>query len=257
MSKPPAFQFYANDFLAATAEWEPELVGAYIRLLSYQWINGSIPSEEKKLKRITGLDVIDMEFSKTVRTKFDIETQDGRLMNLRLENTREDQQAYRQKMSDLSKLGVEARRIKKEQSEQPHDEPHGKSIDELDGEPLQSSSSTSSSTAPSDSTSKKKRGLLMKDVFNPFEETQGFESLWELWLDYRTEKRISKYKPIGLQGAYKKLWEISGGDLSIATKIIHESISNGWTGFFELKSNGKQQQRITRDSVKEFLAKQG
>ncbi len=97
---------------------------------------------------------------------------------------------------------------------------------------------------------KKKRGLLMKDVINPFENIEGFESLWQLWTDYRKEKRISAYKPIGLQGAFKKLWELSGGNIEIATKIIHESISNGWTGLFELKNNGKQ----TTESIFERIA---
>jgi len=49
VAKNPAFQFYANDFLADTAEWTNEEVGAYIRLLSLQWINGSITADINRL----------------------------------------------------------------------------------------------------------------------------------------------------------------------------------------------------------------
>jgi uncharacterized protein YdaU (DUF1376 family) len=36
MNKPPAFQFYADDFLGGTIDLTTEEVGAYIRLLCFQ-----------------------------------------------------------------------------------------------------------------------------------------------------------------------------------------------------------------------------
>jgi len=36
MSKPPAFQFYASDFLVDTIDLSNEELGAYVRLLCYQ-----------------------------------------------------------------------------------------------------------------------------------------------------------------------------------------------------------------------------
>jgi uncharacterized protein YdaU (DUF1376 family) len=43
--KPPAFQFYADDFLAGTADMTQPEVGAYILLLCHQWGRGAIPSD--------------------------------------------------------------------------------------------------------------------------------------------------------------------------------------------------------------------
>lgn len=40
--KPPAFQFYADEYLAGTIAMSLAEVGAYIRLLCYQWLNGDI-----------------------------------------------------------------------------------------------------------------------------------------------------------------------------------------------------------------------
>jgi len=51
MNSPPAFQFYAADWLAdadvtmMTLEEE----GAYIRALAFCWREGSIPADEKRL----------------------------------------------------------------------------------------------------------------------------------------------------------------------------------------------------------------
>ena len=50
----PWFPMYAPDFLTSTMSMAPEVVGAYIRLLCYAWMNGSIPGDMASLQRITG-----------------------------------------------------------------------------------------------------------------------------------------------------------------------------------------------------------
>lgn len=52
MSKAPAFQLYAADFYMDTIGWSCEEVGAYFRLLLYEWINGPLPNDPKKLYTI-------------------------------------------------------------------------------------------------------------------------------------------------------------------------------------------------------------
>lgn len=58
----------------------------------------------------------------------------------------------------------------------------------------------------------------------------------ERWLRYKREKGQS-YKPTGFEGFVKKLMEYSGGNVNVATQIIEKSISNNWSGIFELKNN--------------------
>lgn len=89
--KAPAFQLYADDFLAGTIAMSPAEVGAYIRLLCYQWSNGSIPDDPRKLKRIVGGPV-----SPEVLAKFK-PAGEGRLANQRLELERRKQNDYREK----------------------------------------------------------------------------------------------------------------------------------------------------------------
>ena len=55
-TKPPSFDFFPDDFIAGTYHLPAEAVGIYVRLLCYQWNNGSIPSDENELARVAGVD---------------------------------------------------------------------------------------------------------------------------------------------------------------------------------------------------------
>ncbi|MDE2101741.1 MAG: YdaU family protein [Patescibacteria group bacterium] len=46
---PPAFQFYPDDFVAGTADFTAEEVGAYMLLMCSAWAQGGIPRDTKKL----------------------------------------------------------------------------------------------------------------------------------------------------------------------------------------------------------------
>jgi uncharacterized protein YdaU (DUF1376 family) len=86
--KPPAFQFYADDFLGGTVDLGAEDVGAYIRLLCYQWGRGSIPSSIEVINRVAGCEV-----SREVLAKFP----EGK--NRRMEAERAKQSEYRDKQA--------------------------------------------------------------------------------------------------------------------------------------------------------------
>jgi uncharacterized protein YdaU (DUF1376 family) len=50
----PWFAFYPGDFLASTLDMSPATAGAYIRLLSHQWLSGFIPDDAASRDRIAG-----------------------------------------------------------------------------------------------------------------------------------------------------------------------------------------------------------
>jgi uncharacterized protein YdaU (DUF1376 family) len=54
-SKPPAFQFYAKDFLVGTMEMSLLEIGAYAKLLAWSWDNGPVPADERKRAMILGI----------------------------------------------------------------------------------------------------------------------------------------------------------------------------------------------------------
>lgn len=68
-----------------------------------------------------------------------------------------------------------------------------------------------------------------------------FEDAFTAWLDYKKKQFRFEYKTErSLKAAYADLVRLSGGDPYIATRIVEQSMSNGWKGLFELKSNGTQ-----------------
>lgn len=113
MGKSPAFQLYASDFDMDTASWNNEEVGIYFRLLMYQWVNGSIPSDPKRLSRIVRISA--KKFQKRwqiLKQKFTKKDEDN-LVNLKMEKVRDAQARYREGQSKHGLKGVEVKRKKK------------------------------------------------------------------------------------------------------------------------------------------------
>lgn len=96
-TKPPSFDFFPDDFIAGTYHLPAEAVGIYVRLLCYQWNNGSIPSDENELARVAGVDAAAMRpHMRTVMLKF-MPDGCGGLKNARLEREREHKLAVIEK----------------------------------------------------------------------------------------------------------------------------------------------------------------
>src|SRR4030095_5113747 len=86
---PPAFQFYAGDFLVSTTTFSNEEVGAYIRLLSHQWVNGSVPDDLRALAQILHTSsCVTQRIWQKISPKFSRGT-DKLLRNPRLEEVRQ------------------------------------------------------------------------------------------------------------------------------------------------------------------------
>jgi len=124
LHRAPAFQFYADDFLAGTLDLSQEEVGAYVRLLCHQWNRGSIPVEAEKQQRLAGGSV-----SVDVLAKFRLQP-DGKLVNERLEQERQKQADYREAQRQKGLASAEARRKqpkvnRKSTAVQPSHQPDG------------------------------------------------------------------------------------------------------------------------------------
>lgn len=79
---------------------------------------------------------------------------------------------------------------------------------------------------------KEGEGIFFK---NPFSEN--FLKEWDLWKKFKKDELNFSYKTaLSEQAAMNELVGLSKGDEAAAKKIIHQSIANGWKGFFELKT---------------------
>jgi len=98
MNKPPAFQFYAADYLSDENVTVMSLddEGAYMRLLAYCWIEGSIPADIEQLKMLTKGGSTNLQ--RVVERCFKRHPVDSaRLVHPRLELERQKQIEWREK----------------------------------------------------------------------------------------------------------------------------------------------------------------
>lgn len=143
MNKPPAFQFYADDFLAGTFSMTNEERGLFITLLCRQWTQGHVTAEE--VSRL-GSTVVQPCLNH-VLTKFKPDEL-GNLRNERLERERCKQNAFRAKQSEKGRRSAQLRFNR------------GSTVVQPSGEP--ESNSPSPSPSPSNTPLPPKRGKAEK-----------------------------------------------------------------------------------------------
>lgn len=73
-----------------------------------------------------------------------------------------------------------------------------------------------------------------------------FSEKWNEWIEFRRQRRLPQYVPIGLKGTFTKLKRISYNDEEMAIAIIQQSMDDNYQGLFPLKKeiNGTHQQRV-------------
>jgi uncharacterized protein YdaU (DUF1376 family) len=161
MANSPSYQMYAQDFDMDTATWEIEEIGAYMRLLNYEWINGGLPDNTYKLSKIVRIS--ERKFKKTwenLREKFHLNG-NGLLINSRMEEVREKQRKFIESQSQKGKLGG-----------RPPKSPglsHGLTVEKPD-----ESSSSSSSSSSSIKDKKEKNKHIAKAQKPPSPDVKAF-----------------------------------------------------------------------------------
>lgn len=232
--KAPAFQFYADDFLAGTADMAAEEVGGYIRLLCHQWSKGGIPSDEERSARIAGL--IGSPSIRYVLAKFTLCDGDT-LKNARLEQIRQEQADYKSKQASSGKTGAQKRwdKVKSDGN------PNRVAIATPMATPMANGWRSDSSPSPSPTPNKKDTAAPKSqwDVGFGVElpeslRTDSCLQAVKLWLQYKAEKREG-YKKTGLTAALTK-WsrEFTAADFPTA---VENSIASGWKGIFPKKDS--------------------
>ena len=144
----PAFQFYAADYLAdaRVAVLTLEQEGAYIRLLAYCWIEGSIPADQDSLAKLCkwcpadAIAVVAQLFQQSPNDQM-------RLVHKRLDEEREAQREYREQRSLAGKKSGEVRAKALKSREKVTDVPTAVQQVLDTSSTLQSSSSSSTSAS--------------------------------------------------------------------------------------------------------------
>ena len=215
--KAPAFQFYADDFLAGTITMTNEERGAYIALLCLQWSKGSLT--ENDFQRVC----IGMppHSQRICQDKFQIDA-DGNYRNKRLEAEREKQDQYRKKQTDnANKRWV------------------GNATAYATALPADMPNVCSPSPSPSPNKKDTKAPSSPWDVGFGVELPESFRTenclqAVKLWLQHKSVKRQA-YKKTGLSKALTQ-WsnEFSAAEFP---SIVDHAIASNWAGIFRPKQS--------------------
>ena len=157
MSKAPAFQFYAGDYLASSRVqlMTLEEEGAYIRLLCHCWIAGSIPKDPAQIARLVGKGCSTTLASK-LATMFTVKGDS--LTSDKMEEIRQARQEWIDKCKKGGRASAESRKTLKNNTEQVKGSTKGstkgsstKTPSRVVDDYLQLNGNTSSSTSSSNS----------------------------------------------------------------------------------------------------------
>lgn len=242
MGKPPAFQFYPNDWLSSPTIllMTPSQEGAYIRLLAYCWSDKdcSLPDDDRQLGVLSRLgEQAFTECSSVMREVFvSHPTIDGRLTNTRLldERKRLDDRREQQRQAGI-KSGQSRRKYTNARST-----PVERSVESVGEQPLNSSASASTSV----SSSIKAGGV---DIPGELQSVE-FVSAWADWLDYRKGMR----KTLQPASQERQLRQFAGWGMGRAIAAIEHTIRMGWQGIRE--PDGKPSAGPSYEGLQEFAA---
>ena len=236
--KDPAFPFYAQDFLVGTLHMTCEETGAYIKLLAYQWVNLGIPKQRVGIILGTGWENIWL----SIRDKF-VE-KNGTYYNERLEFEREKRAQFKQKQSENGKKGG---RPKKNSAPQAQNGATANTITNNNIKQEATNNPTQTQKKPLENESEyeiennnenRKEGTGEKQNITYPYPSAAFAQQWQAWKNYRaTEHNFHYRSPQSEQAALAEIGTLSGGNEADAIAIMHQSMSKGWKGFFELKTN--------------------
>lgn len=208
MAKSPAFQFYASDFLTDTQSWDINEVGIYIRLLSNQWVNGSLPKDLIRLSRIAGCTHEEIKKAWVILGFKFLDNIDGSIYNRKLEDVRESQVRFKEKQSSNGSKG--GRPKKTETQSESQNKPKKKPNDN----PNKSSSSSSSNSYIN---------ITYTEFWNLYDKKVGdrdkIQKKWELLTDeireeimlyiplYKTSQPNKRYRKDPLSFLNSKGWQ--------------------------------------------------
>jgi uncharacterized protein YdaU (DUF1376 family) len=214
----PAFQFYADDFLAGTMTMTNEERGAYISLLCLQWSKGFVT--ELDIQRMChGMPT---HCQGICQSKFQI-GEDGHYRNNRLEKERTKQKERSEKQRDIANL-----RWNKDANALPEHMPD-------DAKAYAESVPEVCFPSPSPSPKKKKETALSEwELLSGVEAPECFRTkncmdAIRLWMQHKTEKGDS-YKKTGLKMVLAK-WANQFTTAEFPSMVEH-AIASNWKGVF-------------------------
>jgi uncharacterized protein YdaU (DUF1376 family) len=208
---------YAQDFDMDTATWENDEVGAYVRLLNYEWINKSLPTDHRKLAKICRESFTKFEKKWKIFSEKFVTGSEGNFVNLKLESVRDEKAKFIESQREKGKKSAKARANRGSTENQPGRQPKAN---------LSFSSSSS-------------YNFLTEVVKKEIDKES-----WDAFLEIRKKKKAPLTEK-AVELLCVKLETLSKNPGQTIKAIFNQTIERSYTGIFPVDggANGKQQQR--------------
>jgi len=254
MAKDPAFLFYSKDFYEGTRLMTPEERACYIDLLIYQHQNGIIPKDLSRMAQYCS-GCSNQMVNQVISQKF-ILVKDG-YINKRLNDEMETRsKAKPKKIASATLAGlISGNKLSKPCATYIKDKFDINQFKDLEENQLKESvkewftkwltkwltiNANEDVNVNTDNNNKEYK-TKKKEIVFPF-DSENFKTQWAVWKDYKLKEFEFKFKSIGSEQANLTQLSNLAKDEKEAVAIIHQSMANGWKGFFNLKTETHGQQ---------------
>lgn len=205
--KDPAVLFYTSDFLTGTMVMTDEQVGKYIRLLCLQHQRGRL-SEKHMLS-------ICKTYDEDVFSKF-IKDEEGMYYNRRMELEAIKRKSFTESRRNNAKGGKNKDKKLKSTRKAYAKHMENEIENEIENK--------------DDNVVEEKAQIVF-----PF-DSENFKAQWNIWKDYKQKEFNFKFKSLGSEQANLTQLSNLAENETEAIDIIHQSMANGWKGFFKIKN---------------------
>jgi len=250
MKKDPAVLFYISDWLTSTSEMDADVRGWYLNLLLHNYDKGSLPNDIEKLAVLAGVKFSEYKrfeqvFEQVFKQKFE-QTPEQRLSNPRTNEILRQRENFKEKRSESGKLSYflkfcrakHSKSMTKDFIEFVKDNIDFTDIDLKSEHILEHLFKHLFELYRNRNENRDEDIIKDKDIelVNSLNlQNPEFEEVFIIWLRYKRSKGQAYKNKDSCIIAFKKLYELSGGNIQKAKDIIEQSMANNWAGLFELK----------------------
>jgi uncharacterized protein YdaU (DUF1376 family) len=271
MKKDPAVLFYISDWLTSTSEMDADVRGWYLNLLLHNYDKGSLPNDIEKLAVLAGVKFSEYKrfeqvFEQVFKQKFE-QTPEQRLSNPRTNEILRQRENFKEKRSESGKLSYflkfcrakYSKSMTKDFIEFVKDNIDFTDIDLKSEHMLEHLFKHLFELYRNRNRNRNENIDVIKDkdieLVNSLNlQNPEFEEVFVIWLRYKRSKGQAYKNKDSCTIAFKKLYELSGGNIQKAKDIIEQSIANNYAGLFELKQQ-KPTSSNSNDDRREKLQK--
>jgi len=247
MAKDPAFLFYSKDFYEGTRLMTPEERACYIDLLIYQHQNGIIPKDLSRMAQYCS-GCSNQMVNQVISQKF-ILVKNG-YINKRLNDEMEIRsKAKPKKIASATLAGlISGNKLSKpcatyikekfdiNQFKDLEENQLKESVKEWFTKWLTKWLTINANENEIENVIKDKDVVEEKaQIVFPFDSVN-FRAQWEIWKDYKQKEFNFKFKSLGSEQANLTQLSNLAENETEAIAIIHQSMANGWKGFFKIKN---------------------